>query len=209
MNPDESKKLSWIPKTRISLRLSLFFFTILIVWIGWYVLRTQAQQACVKEIIESRGGVIYSHRYVDGKYTPNPPLPGPWFVRESLGLDYVDHVVVVDFSSKEIAKLPKLSRLPKLRSLWIRDTQISDLTPASSLTRLEKLWISDTKVTDLSPIAKCKNLKWLNASRTNIEDLSPLFELPNLEQLVIVEHKIPPDELQRFRLARPDCKIAE
>ena len=201
-------KRSWLCITKVSLRFFFIVFTVLCVWIGWYILRWQAQRSCVREILKASGGVVYSHRYTNGVYNANPVLPGLTFVREGLGLDFVDHVIIVDFNHhEELDQLPDLDGLPRLESLLIPETNVTDLSPASGLANLESLWIARTPITNLGPIKNNKKLEWINICDTNIVDLSPLFDLPNLKTLVLTGAGIPPDQIDKFRSRQPDCEI--
>ena len=52
-----------------------------------------------------------------------------------------------------------------------------------SVDELESLYISDTEVSDLSALSNMTNLKCLVMSSDKIVDLSPLSGLENLEEL--------------------------
>ena len=194
---------------QVSLRIWLLLFSAICIWIGWFIVRAESQQECVAEILQNGGGVIYSHSYLNGTYIPKPRLPGPTPVREWLGIDYVDHVIVVDFNHHPIKKLPALNRLPRLTSLWLYDTSINDLSPVSKLKHLENLWIQESRIDNLEPIRACKNLKWLNIAATDVSDLTPLFHLPKLETLILNGTQITPENLAEFRSNQPNCQITE
>lgn len=191
------------------MRFSLILFTATSIWIGWFVFRAKAQQKCVSEILQQGGGVIYSHSYTNGTYDPDPPSPGPMIIRESLGLDYVDHIVAVDFNQSGISQLPNLNRLPKLKSLWLYDTSVTDLSPASQLSYLESLWIQDTQVNCLEAVRNCRHLKWLNIAGTQVSDLSPLNRLSKLETLIVSGTPIDLRKLDDFRALHPNCQVIE
>lgn len=192
---------------RFSLRTLLISVTVGSCLIGWYVAQSQNQRACVGVIVENGGRVIYAHSYRTGKFDANANPPGPKWLRDWLGLDYFDHVHGIDFSKQDIAGLPDLSAVSEIKTLWLRNTNLDDLTVVSHLTELENLWIGETQVHDLSPLSRNKKLKWLSLERTNVQDLSPLNGLADLRTLNISGTKISAESLKQFRELNPNCSI--
>jgi len=89
-----------------------------------------------------------------------------------------------------------LAKLTNLRSLWLRDTSVSDKTLAhvSSLTQLECLDVSQTNVGDtgVECLIGLSKLKRLNLSRTNVGDagLESIAKLRRLQVLDLAGTKI-------------------
>lgn len=198
---------NWIRFSRVSLRSFFVVSTALCVAIGWYVLRAQAQHTNTLEILSQGGGVIYDYQCTNAAINPQAALPGPAFIRNSLGIDYVSSVVVVDLNSQKFDQMPDLSGFPSLRSLWLFHSDVDDLGFISSFGELENLAIQQTDVSSLEPVSRNRKLKWINIADTNVSDLSPLFGLPNLKTLTLTSANISAEELNRFRTAQPDCEI--
>ena len=78
--------------------------------------------------------------------------------------------------AKEIVFEPE-----KVKTLYLRCTDVSDISPLSGLTNLEALVLSNTNVVNLSPLSGLTRLKALELGITKISDISPLSGLTNLE----------------------------
>ena len=63
--------------------------------------------------------------------------------------------------------------LKNLKSLWLDDTKVVDLSPLAGLKNLERIFLHNTQVVDLSPLAGVKNLKQLGLNNTQVTDVSP------------------------------------
>jgi len=50
-------------------------------------------------------------------------------------------------------------------------------------------------------------LKCLNLDNNNITDITPLAVLVNLEYLVLWSNNIPAEQVEKLRIALPDCHI--
>ncbi|UYN93727.1 MAG: hypothetical protein KIT25_16940 [Enhydrobacter sp.] len=84
----------------------------------------------------------------------------------------------------------QLSRLSKLTTLNIRNTQITDLSAVSGISTLRRLAIDNTQVSDLSPIATLPGLRSLSVSGTRVTNLAPLSTVTSLEVLVAYKTSI-------------------
>ena len=74
--------------------------------------------------------------------------------------------------------------------------------------RVQVVRIRNTQVSDLSPIAELKNLQYLDLNNTKLTDLSPLTELKNLSEFVLVDSHVSDEQVQKLRLALPNCIIS-
>ena len=152
ISPLTSKYMGRLRKNKTSRRFSKNFslrtlmasITICCLLVGWYVVRSQNQRACVKSIIENGGRVIYSYPYKNAKFDAQAKPPGPKWLRDSLGIEFLDRVCGIDFSNQNISELPDLANVSGIQTLWLRNTNLDDSTFASKLTELE----------NLSPISK-------------------------------------------------------
>ena len=78
--------------------------------------------------------------------------------------------------------LVRLAELP-LRSLFLYETDVTDLQPLANLQALQTLDCSRTQVADLQPLAKNPALQSLDCSWTQVTDLQPLANLQALHAL--------------------------
>lgn len=93
--------------------------------------------------------------------------------------------------TRALYRLPDgIGDLTELRTLDLRNIQITDLSPLTALTSLSRLYLSNTRVTDLSPIIALTDLSKLSLSNTQITDLSPLTALTGLSELSISNSQI-------------------
>ena len=90
----------------------------------------------------------------------------------------------LDLSNTALDDLSTLaSQVSTIRSLNLKNTQVSDLSPLSDLTQLIHLNLTNTPVSDVSPLSGLTNLKFLSLSGTSVWDVSPLDKLTNLQEL--------------------------
>jgi hypothetical protein len=78
-----------------------------------------------------------------------------------------------------------LSRLTKLLTLYLHNSNISDLRPLANFTELSSLHLNHTNISDLRPLANLTKLEWLDLNGTNISDLRPLANLTELSSLLL------------------------
>ena len=72
---------------------------------------------------------------------------------------------------------------------------------------LEELYLIRTEVSDLSPLAELKNLRSFSLDRNEVSDLSPLAGMENLEELRLEGTKVTEEQIDKLKLALPNCKI--
>ena len=110
------------------------------------------------------------------------------------GQEYSTDLTELDLGSLYLtdADIEPLQYMVNLRSLDLRQNQLTDLTPLAGLTQLESLELRGNDLTDLTPLAGLTNLKVLRLSGSgsgvnnpNLQDLTPLSGLKKLETLVI------------------------
>jgi Leucine-rich repeat (LRR) protein len=88
-------------------------------------------------------------------------------------------------ANTQVSDLAPLARLTDLTTLNLDNTQVSDLTLLAGLTKLMRLDLDHTPISELSPLAGLKNLETLYLDRTQVSDLTPLAGLTNLETLYL------------------------
>ena len=110
------------------------------------------------------------------------------------GTEYSTDLTELDLGSLYLtdADIEPLEYMVNLRSLDLRQNQLTDLTPLAGLTQLESLELWGNDLSDLTPLAGLTNLKTLRlggsdsgVNNPNLQDLSPLSGLKNLETLVL------------------------
>jgi len=78
---------------------------------------------------------------------------------------------------RQVSDLKPLRGLP-LRTLWLNNTQVRDLSPLTSLTNLGWLYLVNTPVSDLSPLRGLKLGSLDLTGCRDVTDLSPLAGMP-------------------------------
>ena len=110
------------------------------------------------------------------------------------GQEYSTDLTELDLGSMYLtdADIEPLQYMVNLRSLDLRQNQLTDLTPLAGLTQLESLELRGNNLSDLTPLAGLTNLKTLRlggsdsgVNNPNLQDLTPLSGLKNLEILVL------------------------
>ena len=110
------------------------------------------------------------------------------------GAEYSTDLTELDLGSMYLtdADIEPLQYMVNLRSLDLRQNQLTDLTPLAGLTQLESLELRGNNLSDLTPLAGLTNLKTLRlggsdsgVNNPNLQDLTPLSGLKNLEILVL------------------------
>ena len=74
----------------------------------------------------------------------------------------------------EVETLIGLEYATNLKSLYLRNNPIKDLTPLAKLTQLELLHMPGVPINDLTPLGNLTQLKELTLSFCGIRDISPL-----------------------------------
>ena len=187
---------------RYGLRAFLLIVTVLAVWIGIHVRRTEQQRQAVSAIDQYGGWVRYSYQLVNGNFDPNRESWVPASVRRVLGNDFFHSVVEVnlvysddsgkrhDNSNVTLAPLEILTDLPNLTGLFLQERQANDanLKHVAGLKHLRKLYIWDAcEVSDegISHLLGMRNLNYVHISESLITDksLEIFATLPKLEGL--------------------------
>jgi Leucine-rich repeat (LRR) protein len=90
------------------------------------------------------------------------------------GVEYCEHLIVLDLSNNEI----------------------SDLTELWTLRRLEELYLANNEIGYIDALSNLSRLRVIDLSGNQIDDISPLFELKHLEYLNLMDNKIPQHQIE-------------
>jgi Leucine Rich repeat len=175
---------------RFSLRSLFIVVAVLAVPLGWEVNRVRNQRLALAEIERTRGLYMGSSRF------SNPFSGEPLFLNQPNQVDFLWHVLydVTFVSAGEMTNdsaLPALLGLPKLETLDLRYSQITDagLERLSTKTSLKWVWLDHTKITDVG--------------------LVHLERLPNLTAISLGSSGVTENGMARFKIALPDCSVEE
>ncbi len=111
----------------------------------------------------------------------------------------------LDCGFNKISDLEPLRQLTSLQVLSFNNIKTSDLEPLSQLTNLQVLWCEGNKISDLEPLRQLISLHDLWCKHNQISDLEPLRQLSSLQVLVCRENQISKAEIDKFRIAVPNC----
>jgi len=99
---------------------------------------------------------------------------------------------------EDITSLESLEQLINVRTVYLSETNVSDLGPLGSLNGITLLDVSSTKVTDIEALRNLKLLKELNIENTGVSDLSPLALASKLKIVRADNSGIEKEEVVKF-----------
>jgi Leucine-rich repeat (LRR) protein len=132
---------AWRPYLRLSIRGLVVLVLLLGGWLGWLVRSARTQQEVVVAIT-SAGGSVTEIRYWPGESSVSPGTTWvPGWLRDFIGVDYFATVTGVHVPDARAEALRQVGRLPKLRTLSIDSSSVSDegLAHLKGLTNLSVL----------------------------------------------------------------------
>ena len=161
---------------RYSLRTLLVAFTIAAIWLGVVSHRARTQERAVRELRAAGASVYYDfQRNQEGEYVLMATPPGPEWLREWLGIDYLARVRRVEYHRSKThnqAVIESLSKLRDLRELDMSGCEVGprDFVPLSRLSALESLELGSTRIDDdsLGFLSSMPRLETLYAEETAI-----------------------------------------
>ena len=111
-------------------------------------------------------------------------------VETLIGLEYATNLKSLYLRNNPIKDLTPLAKLTQLELLHMPGVPINDLTPLGNLTQLKELTLSFCGIRDISPLASLTQLILLNLSGNDIVDVSPLANLTALKTLYLDGNQI-------------------
>jgi Leucine-rich repeat (LRR) protein len=132
-------------------------------------------------------------------------------------------VISLDPSKEELAKVPLLDsinissdsrmstleplrKLPKLKTIIVNKTNITDVSPLREHLEISYLDISETNVKDISPISHFTSLRVLRADKSNIENIE-LHEIRGLEKFYADQTSVHDITAREFLIKNPNCLL--
>ncbi len=99
------------------------------------------------------------------------------------GIQYATKVKSLYVGNNQIADLTPISKMPQLEGLGIEKNGIKEISLLSSLKNLTALYARNNELTDIAPLASMTELKELKISGNKISDLSALKGLTKLNDV--------------------------
>jgi predicted MPP superfamily phosphohydrolase len=113
----------------------------------------------------------------------------------------------LDLESTEVEDISVLAKLTSLQILDLSRTKITSLEPLSKLISIKDISLKNVLINDLSPLAGLTSLESLRLDYVNVTDLSPLSNIKSLERIFLGKTAIMKEDLENFKVMRPDVKI--
>jgi hypothetical protein len=210
---DQSKvRRRWMSFSLRTLLLAVMLASILFGWLASKVRQARRQRVAVAAIEKIGGVVKYDYEIKpDGGAIYNATLPGPPWLREWMGRDFVANVASVKISQWKIpakisigfesmwhfvgidngqaltdVRMANFREFPELKVLELQGVQFRGHAEGhlQGLAKLEQLSLQDSGITDaqLANLRGMRQLKELNLQRTRISDAG-LLHLHSLTRL--------------------------
>jgi hypothetical protein len=121
-------------------------------WFGARMAKARRQREVVAEVEKLNGLVFYDYQSnTDGVRDVGDRAPGPAWLRNLVGVDFMADVVDVSFDGTQLtdAGLERIKDMRRLETLELTGTEITDagLEHLKGLPNLRQLWLADTRVT--------------------------------------------------------------
>ncbi len=105
-----------------------------------------------------------------------------------------------------LRSLEGVAALSDLVELDVSNTPVTDLRPLSKLVNLTKLNCAGTEIRKLDYLETLTTLQFFDCSNTSVGRLEGILNLP-LKNLKCFNTKISARQMEKFRLAHPDCEV--
>lgn len=106
-------------------------------------------------------------------------------------LKYAENLKTCYLDNTNVSDLTPIAGLKNLKRLYIYNNEkVTDISALKDLTQLTILDISETKVTDITSLATLKNLERLDISKTDITNISAIGNLKDLKWLNMNDTKV-------------------
>lgn len=95
----------------------------------------------------------------------------------------------------------------KLKRIWLRGTNVSDISVLSGMDALVLVDLYQTQVVDVSPLSTATELESLEINFTQVSDITPLINMKKLQFLHVGQTNVAGESVQQLQNALPNCKI--
>ena len=140
--------------------------------------------AALKEAFPEKN-IVWSVQFAGYDFMTDTTLMNSPLIRDNNAylLQYFPDVLYLDIGhNRAITNIEFVKYFPKLTTVILSITKISDISPLANCPDIEFLECFSTNVDDISCLAGLKKLEYLNlGDNKNLRDLSPLYELENLK----------------------------
>lgn len=206
----EPKPLASVRRRRwyqFTLGTLLVFMLLAAATMSWFAVKlnqARGQKEVVEAILKMGGSVVYDNQMEASDKRAEPP--GPAWLREWLGVDFLATVGYVSFEGTQVtdAGLELVRGLPQLQWLNLFATQVTDagLNNLKGLRQLRVLNLGSTRVTDAGMVhlKGLTKLQSLSLDQTEVTDagLEHLQGLTQLDFLVLDDTQVTDGGLEQL-----------
>jgi hypothetical protein len=203
---------------QFSLRALLVVLTLGCISLGGYADGVRRQREALA-LVESLGSLAYhGYEWDDGRDWFRTGLlhePGPAWLRQIVGIEWLDPVVAIRFAGAPVSDadlIRLIEGLPELRYLELSHTAIGDrgVSNIDRLRQLRKLEMANTQIGDraLEAIGRVRLLRSLDLCDTRVTDngLPLLYGLADLRSIYLESTAVTLDGMAKLRKALPRAK---
>lgn len=102
----------------------------------------------------------------------------------------VENISQIKGIGKSIKSLKGLEACISLRSIWLDQNEIVDVSPLQKLDLLQQVMLKENKIVDVTPLKDLKKLQHLDLSNNQIESIAALSEFSNMRSFYVAHNKI-------------------
>ena len=106
------------------------------------------------------------------------------------GLEHCGNLKSLYLSDNRLSDISRLAPMTNLIELDLSRNQIQDLAPCQSMLKLENLLLSDNLIQDISFLAELENLRVVDLEQNQVTDVAPLENLLNLKRLNLNQNQV-------------------
>ncbi len=159
--------------------------------------------------------IVWSVLFAGYNFMTDTTLMNSPLIRDSNAhlLKYFPDVLYLDVGhNRAITNIEFVKYFPKLTTVILSITKISDITPLANCPDIEFLECFSTNVGDISCLSGLKKLEYLNlGDNKNLRDLTPLYNLENLKIVRLCQRSfdhLSRDDAKKLQEHLPDCFVS-
>lgn len=170
--------------------------------------------AALKEDFPEKN-IVWSVLFAGYNFMTDTTLMNSPLIRDNNAylLKYFPDVLYLDVGhNRAITNIEFVKYFPKLTTVILSITKISDISPLASCPDIEFLECFSTDVGDISCLSELKKLEYLNlGDNKNLRDLTPLYGLENLKIVRLCQRSfdhLTKDDAKALQEKLPDCLVS-